>query len=160
MASPSRITTRSTPRTSRALAPMPSRRATPTRASAASEPGQVTSSEDERPGSVREPCARNAPRQAATASQAAPATTPPGNARRRQPAHRTAALVQQPGLPGERLAVAGDPDDVAAALADAVGLHDGDLGVVTVDVGDVSAQSPGRRPGVQLGLHHDPPVDD
>ena len=55
IASPSRITTRSTPRTSRALATIPKRRAAPTKASAASGPGQVISSEDERPGSVSEP---------------------------------------------------------------------------------------------------------
>ncbi len=40
MASPSRMTTRSTPRTSRALAWMPRRRAAPTRARAASGPGR------------------------------------------------------------------------------------------------------------------------
>ena len=55
MASPSRITTRSTPRTSRAFAEMPRRRATPTIARAASGPGQVISSEDDRPGSVSDP---------------------------------------------------------------------------------------------------------
>ncbi|GAA3469106.1 hypothetical protein GCM10018965_036590 [Nonomuraea roseola] len=75
MASPSRTTTLSTPRTSRALAWILSRRADPTSASAASGPGQVTSSDIERPGSVSEPWARNAPRQAASASQEAPATT-------------------------------------------------------------------------------------
>ena len=85
MASPSRITTRSTPRTSRALAWMPSRRATPTRASAASGPGQVTSSDDERPGSVSEPWARKAPRQAATASQPPPETTAGGRPRTGRP---------------------------------------------------------------------------
>ena len=68
MASPSRTTTRSAPRTSRALAEMSKRRAAPTRASAASEPGQVTSKEEDRPGSVRDPRARKAPRQAAAAA--------------------------------------------------------------------------------------------
>ncbi|CAO0831676.1 hypothetical protein SMICM17S_10614 [Streptomyces microflavus] len=85
MASPSRTTTRSTPRTSRALAAMESRRAAPTRARAASGPGQVTSSEEERPGSVSEPCARNAPRQAASASQVAPETTCGGRPRMGRP---------------------------------------------------------------------------
>ena len=75
IASPSRITTRSTPRTSRALAAIPNLLAAPTRARAASGPGQVISSEDERPGSVSEPCARKAPRQAASASQMFAATT-------------------------------------------------------------------------------------
>ena len=65
MASPSRTTTLSAPRTSRALAAMSKRRAAPTSASAASLPGQVTSKEEERPGSVNEPRARKAPRQAA-----------------------------------------------------------------------------------------------
>ena len=55
IASPSLITTRSTPRTSRAFAVIPSRRAEPTKASAASGPGQVISSADDRPGSVNEP---------------------------------------------------------------------------------------------------------
>ena len=83
--SPSRTTTRSTPRTSRALACTPSRRAAPTSASAASGPGQVISSADERPGSVSEPCARNAPRQAASASHRAPLTTCGGSPRTGRP---------------------------------------------------------------------------
>ena len=139
MASPSRITTRSTPRTSRALAGMPSRRAAPTSASAASGPGQVTSSADERPGSVSEPWARNAPRQAASASQAAP-----DDDLRRQPAHRTAAAVEQAGLPGQRLAVLDDPDDVAAALAQAAGGEHDDVAGVAVDLGDVACAAAGR----------------
>ena len=60
---------------------MPSLRAAPTKASAASGPGQVTSSEDERPGSVSEPCARNAPRHAASASAIPPDTTAAGSPR-------------------------------------------------------------------------------
>ena len=62
------MTTRSTDLTSRAFAVMPRRRAAPTSASAASGPGQVISNAEERPGSVSEPCARNAPRHAASAS--------------------------------------------------------------------------------------------
>ena len=85
IASPSRITTRSTPRTSRAFAVIPKRRAAPTRARAASGPGQVISSEEERPGSVSEPCAINAPRQAASASQIFAATTCGGRPRTGRP---------------------------------------------------------------------------
>ena len=85
MASPSRTTTRSLPRTSRALALTPSRRAAPTSASAASGPGQLTSSADERPGSVSEPCAKNAPRQAASASPTLPPTTWAGSPRTGRP---------------------------------------------------------------------------
>ena len=77
--------TETTPRTSRAFAEMPIRRAAPTRASAASGPGQVTSSADERPGSVSDPWARNAPRQAATASQPEPDTTCGGSPRTGRP---------------------------------------------------------------------------
>jgi hypothetical protein len=46
------MTTRSTPRTSLAFATIPRRRAAPTNAKAASGPGQVISSEEDRPGSV------------------------------------------------------------------------------------------------------------
>ena len=155
MASPSRITTRSTPRTSRALAEMPSRRATPTSASAASGPGQVTSSADDRPGSVSEPWARKAPRQAATASHPPPETTAG-----RQPADRAAARVEQAGLPGQGLAVLDHPDDVAAALAQAAALHHHDVGLVAVDLGDVPAQPSGGGAGVELGLDDDLAADD
>ena len=81
IASPSRTTTRSAPRTSRDLACTPSRRAAPTSASAASGPGQVTSIEDDRPGSVSEPCARKAPRHADSESHAPPETTCAGSPR-------------------------------------------------------------------------------
>ncbi|SHT61687.1 Uncharacterised protein [Mycobacteroides abscessus subsp. abscessus] len=85
IASPSRTTTRSLPRTSRALALTPSRRAAPTSANAASGPGQLTSSAEERPGSVNDPCARNAPRQAASASATLPPTTCAGSPRTGRP---------------------------------------------------------------------------
>ncbi len=85
MASPSRTTTRSAPRTSRAFALTPSRRAAPTSASAASGPGQLTSSADDRPGSVNEPWAKNAPRQAASASATVPPTTCAGKPRTGRP---------------------------------------------------------------------------
>ena len=80
---------------------MPSRRAAPTSASAASGPGQVISSADERPGSVSEPCARNAPRQAASASHTPPETTCGGSPRTGRP-----RCVEQAGLAGQPLAVA------------------------------------------------------
>ena len=85
IASPSRITTRSTPRTSRALADNSRRRAAPTIARAASGPGHVTSSEEDRPGSVSEPCARKTPRHAASASHVAPLTTRGGSPRTGRP---------------------------------------------------------------------------
>ncbi|COZ96813.1 Uncharacterised protein [Mycobacterium tuberculosis] len=85
IASPSRTTTRSAPRTSRALAPTPSRRAAPTSASAASGPGQLTSNAEERPGSVSDPCAKNAPRHAASASSMLPPTTWAGRPRTGRP---------------------------------------------------------------------------
>ena len=69
------------PRTSRAFAEIFNRRAAPTSASAASGPGHVISSDEERPGSVREPCAIKAPRQAASASQTFAATTWGGSPR-------------------------------------------------------------------------------
>ena len=134
---------------------MPSRRAEPTRASAASGPGQVTSSELERPGSVSEPWARKAPRQAATASQPEPLTTTG-----RQAADGTVALVDQAGLAGQRLTLAGDPDDVARAAADAAALEQHDLGVVAEDLGDVLAHPSGGGAGVQLGLDDDAAVDE
>ena len=81
MASPSRITTRSTLRTSRAFAAIPNLRAAPTSARAASGPGQVISSAEDLPGSVNEPCAKNAPRHAASASHIPAETTCGGNPR-------------------------------------------------------------------------------
>ena len=134
---------------------MPSRRAAPTRASAASGPGQVTSSADERPGSVSEPWARNAPRHAASASQVAPETTCGG-----QPAHRTATPVEQAGLAGQGLAVADDPDDVAARPPQTARSEHDDVAGVSEDLGDVAAQPPRRLGGVELRLDHDPPAHD
>ena len=60
---------------------IPNLRAAPTSASAASGPGQVISSAEERPGSVSEPCAKNAPRHAASASQIPAETTCGGKPR-------------------------------------------------------------------------------
>ena len=78
----------------------------------------------------------------------------------RQAAHRPAALVEQAGLAGQRLAVLDHPHDVAAALADAVALHHHDVGLVAVDLGDVRAQPTGGGAGVELGLDHDPAAHD
>ena len=73
------------PRTSRALAVIPKRRAEPTNASAASGPGAVISNAEERPGSVSEPCAKNAPRQADSASHFAAETICGGKPRTGRP---------------------------------------------------------------------------
>ena len=54
---------------------IPNLRAAPTKASAASGPGHVISNAEDLPGSVNEPCAKNAPRHAASASQIAADTT-------------------------------------------------------------------------------------
>ena len=81
MASPSRKTTRSIFLTSRAFAVIPNRRAAPTSARAASGPGQVISKAEDLPGSVSEPCARNAPRHAASASHIPAETTCGGKPR-------------------------------------------------------------------------------
>ena len=62
----------------------------------------------------------------------------------RQPAHRPAAKVDQPGLPGQPLAVLGDPHEVAAALAQAAAGDDLDLGAVAENLGDLLAQAAGR----------------
>ena len=134
---------------------MPSRRAAPTRASAASGPGQLTSSADDRPGSVSDPCARNAPRQAASASP-----TLPADHLGRQPAHRPAPQIEQPGLARQRLAVLGHPHHVARALANSAGRQHVHDGVVAVQVEDVLAQPPGDDAEVHLGFDDDPAGDD
>jgi hypothetical protein len=72
----------------------------------------------------------------------------------------TAALVEQAGLAGQRLAVLDHAHDVAAALADPVALHHDHVGALAVDLGDVLAEASGRCPGVELGLDHDPSPDD
>ena len=74
----------------------------------------MISSDEERPGSVSDPWARKAPRQAAAASH-----RPPVTIIGRKPAHRSAALVDQAGRPGQGLAVLFDPDEVARAAAQA-----------------------------------------
>ena len=52
---------------------------------------------------------------------------------------------RQAGLAGQRLAVLDYPDDVAAALADAVALDHHDVGLVAVDLGDVACAAGGPR---------------
>ena len=83
-----------------------------------------------------------------------------GDDRGRKAPDRAAALVEQPGLAGQRLAVTHDADDVAAALAQAVALHHHDVGLGAVDLGDVLAQATRRGTRVELGLDHDASADD
>ena len=134
---------------------MPSRRAAPTSASAASGPGQVTSSADERPGSVSEPWARNAPRQAASASQVAPDTTCGGSPRTGRPRPSSRPVCRASDSPSRttrttyRLPRRSPP---GASTIDVAGVPE--------HLGDVPAQPAGRVAGVELGLDHDPPADD
>ena len=111
IASPSRTTTRSTPRTSRALAAMPSRRAAPTSASAASGPGQVISRAEDRPGSVERPVGeeRAAPGGLGVADR--PPTTPAAAARARAGRARRSARSGGPAprRPGRRARRSGCP---------------------------------------------------
>ena len=99
--SPSRTTTRSTPRTSRAFAITSRRRAAPTNASAASGPGQVNSIADERPGSVNDPCAKNAPRITASASCSEPFTTAGGKPRTGLPRKSSSPVCRASASPPE-----------------------------------------------------------
>src|SRR5699024_4572249 len=137
MSSPSRMTTRSTPRTSRAFALSPSRRAAPTSARPASGPGQVTSRAEERPGSVSEPWARTAPRQADGA----------------------APVFDETGLAGQGPAVAGHTQQIAVRAANAGGIDDGDIGVLAVEVLDLGPEPFRGLSGVELGFEHDRTVD-
>ena len=67
----------------------------------------------------------------------------------RQAAHGPAPLVEQPGLPGQRLAVLDDPHDVVAALAQAAGGEHVHLAGVAVHLGDLPPQldAPAAYPG-------------
>src|SRR4029453_13015221 len=76
------------------------------------------------------------------------------------PADRAAALVDQPGLPGQSLTVLGDPDQVAHAAADVAAGEHAHPARVAVDLADVAAQPPGHRTGVQLGLDDHPAAHD
>jgi hypothetical protein len=83
-----------------------------------------------------------------------------GHDGRWQPADRASALVEQAGLAGQRLTLLADPDDVAAALADAVALDHDHVRLVAVDLGHVGAQPTRRGAGVELGLDDDLAVHD
>jgi hypothetical protein len=74
---------------------------------------------------------------------------------RREASHRPAADVEQAGLPGQRLAVLDDADDVVAVLADATGGEDVDFARVAVHIGDLPAKPARDGAGVELGLDHD-----
>ncbi len=127
----------------------------PTRASAASGPGHVTSRADERPGSVRDPWARNAPRHAASASHTDAETTCGGRPRTGRPRPSS-----RPGLARERLAVLDDAHHVPRAAAQAPRRDHQDLARVAEDLRDVLAQPPGRHRRVELGLDDDATRDD
>src|SRR4029077_16437802 len=166
IASPSRTTTRSPPRTSRALAWIFSRRAAPTRARAASGPGQVISSAIDRPGPVRLPWARKGPRPAVSGRAAGGQEGPPpgglavtggaGHHLPRQAADGPSVAIHQPGLPGQALTVLAHPDQVAVALAQPARGQDDQLGGMAEHLGHVLPQPAGGGAVVQLGLYHDP----
>src|SRR4051794_26981755 len=73
----------------------------------------------------------------------------------RQAADRSSPAVDQPGLPGECLAVLDHAYDVSAVLPDPVTVHHHHVGAVAVDLGDVLAEPPRSRPRVELGLDDD-----
>ena len=150
MASPSRTTTRGTPRTSRALAGMPRRCAAPTSAIAASGAGQVISRAADRPGSLSVPR-----REERTAPDRREVGAGPGRELVGEPANRPAALVEQPGLTGERLAALDDPDGVVAAVAGARSLHVHEFGTHAVELHEVAGDAPREDVGVELGLDGD-----
>ena len=154
IASPSRTTTRSEPRTSRALDATPSRRPTPT--SAERRLGR-RAGDLERAGPAR------FGQRAVGQERAAPGGLGVGDAAGddllRQSPHRPAAQIDQAGLAGQPLAVLGDPHEVAAAFAQAAAGQDLHLGAVAEDLGDLFAQPSGRRAGVELGLDDDVPAD-
>jgi hypothetical protein len=79
---------------------------------------------------------------------------------RRQAPDGTAAHVEQAGLPGQRLTVLDDANDVVAALAQPARGQHVHLAGVAVDVGDLAPQPPGHRAGVEFGLDHHPSGDD
>ena len=84
----------------------------------------------------------------------------PGDDLGRQPAHGTAARVEEPGLAGQGVAVGGDAHDVAGALAQSALREHVDLGAVPVEVVDLPAQATGAGAGVELGLDDDAAGDD
>src|SRR5690606_24702472 len=76
-----------------------------------------------------------------------------------QAAHRPTVVVDQSGLPGERLAVTVDAYDVPRALAQPRRGEDENLGLVPEHLADVLDQPAGGGVGVQLRLDHDTPAD-
>ena len=76
-----------------------------------------------------------------------------------RPAHRAPALVEQPGLPGERLAAVDDAHREVAAAARARALHVDQLGTDAVELHQVARGAAGEDVGVELRLHGDPVGD-
>src|SRR5699024_1607419 len=78
-----------------------------------------------------------------------------------QPTHRTATRVDQAGLPSQPVTVLDHAHHVPGALTQPTrGRDDMNIGVVTVEIVNLLAQPTSDRPGVQLGLDHDPAADD
>src|SRR6185437_2474946 len=73
----------------------------------------------------------------------------------RQAAHRSAAHVDQPGLPGQAVAVLDHPHHVAVGLAQSARCEHDQLGSVPEYLADVLAQPTRRGAGVKFGLDHD-----
>src|SRR5215472_11303620 len=148
IASPSRITTRSTPRTSRAFADLqPPRGADHGQRRLRSRAGEL-----ERHGSAR------LGQRTVGQEGAAPGRLAVARAARhdlpRQPAHGPAARVHEPGLPGQAVAVLDHPHDVAVALAQPARREHDELGAVPEYLADVLAQPARGGAGVEFGLDH------
>ena len=107
----------------------------------------MISSAAERPGSLSVPAGeeRAAPDGGEVGARA-------GRELVRKPAHGSAALVEQAGLPGERLTALDHADGVVAAGAGAGALHVHDLGAHAVDLDEVARDAAGEGLGVELGL--------
>jgi hypothetical protein len=68
--------------------------------------------------------------------------------------------IEETGLTGQRLAVLDDTHQVATALAQTTGSHHGDVGRMSVDLGDVLAQSARGGTCVDLRLDNDATTHD
>ena len=110
----------------------------------------MISSAAERPGSLSVPAARNAPRQIAARSPREPGGELVG-----QPAHRSAPLVEQAGLAGERLAALDHAHGVVAAGAGTRALHVHELGTHAVELHEVAGDAAGEDVGVEFRLDRD-----
>ena len=84
----------------------------------------------------------------------------PGDHCRRQATHGAPGPVDETGLACEVLASGYDAHDVALRFAQSPGLHDGDLALLVVDLGEVLAQATRGRARIEVRLHHDPPGHD